>query len=208
MRLRRFLTRAALLALPAILVPASQAHAQYNAGTAPTATASLHFQAWGGVGANYTGLGLGRNLDLVAGADIIFKSFAGFYPTLEGRGAYPIDRGQLDSQKNILAGLKMARHKQRFAGYGDILFGRGKITYANGYPDVSGNFLVLSNTSNVLSFGGGVDINTGDHLGFKGDFQLQQYDTPVTASGSLYSKVFTAGLIYRFGTGSIRARPR
>ena len=68
---------------------------------------------------------------------------------------YPLAKGSVVSQKNVVGGLKLGRSKQRFHGYGDILYGRGQLNYANGgYPNANNTFLVLANTSSVLSLGG------------------------------------------------------
>jgi hypothetical protein len=170
-----------------------------------TASANTRISGWVGLTGNYTGIALAKNAGITAGVDIGFRPFAGFYPSLEGRGMYPIAKGNIVSQENFVGGLKLARRKDRLHGYGDILYGRGKLNYANGgYPNSDDTFLVLANTSSVLSLGGGVDWDWGDHFGLKGDVQLQRYQSPVTATGDLYSKVFTVGLIYRVGFRGIR----
>jgi hypothetical protein len=198
LKLNKYVFAALLFAFALFpFVPRAQAQAL------PTATAGFSISAFGGFSANYTGLALAKNGDVTAGVDVGFRSFAGFYPSLEGRGMYPVDKGQTVNMENLAGGIRLARHKNRFQGYGDALFGRGKLNFPGGYPDAAGNFEVLSNTSNVLSFGGGVDYFTTGHFGFKGDFQFQRYQTPVTLDGQLYSKVFTAALIYRFGTGGV-----
>ena len=177
---------------------------QTYAQAVPTASANVRISAFAGLSANYTGLLLAKNGDLTAGVDIGFRPFHSFYPALEGRGFYPIDKGQTVNLENFVGGLRLGRRKERFGGYGDVLFGRGKLSYPGGYPDASNTFLVVSNTSNVISFGGGVDWDWTPHFGLKGDFQLQRYDTPVTASGNLISKVFTIGMVYRLGSGRVR----
>ena len=106
--------------------------------------------------------------------------------------------------ENLLAGIRLGRRKDRFNPYGDVLFGRGKLDFPHGLSTPTGTFIVLSNTTNVLSFGGGLDYNLSQHFGAKGDFQFQKYDTPVTASGSVYSKVFTVGITYRFSSSKFR----
>ncbi len=189
-----------LLAAAALLVSVHAAHAQ----AVPTASANMRISTFAGVSANYTGVELAKNGDVTAGVDIGFRSFAGFYPAFEARGLYPIAKGNVVNQENLLAGIRLGRHKENFNPYGDVLFGRGKLTFPNGLPNPTDTFVVLSNTSNVLSFGGGLDYNMSQHFGVKGDFQFQKYDTPVTASGSVFSKVFTAGITYRFASGKIR----
>ncbi len=190
---------AVLLFASAVVLGLPRARAQ----ALPTATANVHLSAFAGVSANYTGLELAKNGDVVAGVDFGVGSFKGFYPSLEARGLYPIDKGQTVNLENALGGLRLARLKGNIQGYGDVLFGRGKLNFPNGYPTPSGTYTVLSNTTNVLSFGGGVEYFFKPHWGVKGDFQFQRYQTPVTVSGSLYSKVFTAGVVYRFGTGGV-----
>jgi hypothetical protein len=173
------------------------AHAQ----AVPTASANIRLSAFAGVSANYTGVELAKNGDVVAGVDIGFRPFAGFFPAIEARGMYPIDKGHLVAQENALVGIRLGRHKENFNPYGDVLFGRGKLDFATGLTNPAGTFLVLSNTTNVLSLGGGLDYSLSPHFAAKGDFQFQKYNTPVSASGSVYSKVFTVGIVYRIGTG-------
>ncbi len=172
----------------------------------PTAVTHVRLSAWAGATANYTGVELARNADITAGVDISFPTlFAGFAPSLEGRGMYPVAKGNLVSQENLVGGLKLSRSKDRFHGYGDFLYGRGRLDYAQGgYPDATNTYLVLSNTSSVYSLGGGVDVDLGTHFGVKGDAQLQRYQSPITATGALYSKVFTVAFIYRVGFRRIR----
>lgn len=195
MLLKLYTTLAAALLLS---VPA--AHAQ----AAPTAYANVRLSAFAGLAANYTGVALARNGDVTAGVDVGFRPFVGFFPAFEARGMYPIAKGNLVNQQNFLGGIRLGRRKENFNPYGDVLFGRGKLEFPHGLANPTGTFIVLSNTTNVLSFGGGLDYNLSQHFGVKGDFQFQKYDTPVTASGSVFSKVFTAGVTYRFASGRIR----
>jgi hypothetical protein len=173
---------------------------------AATAVATVRLSGWAGMTGNYTGVELAKNADVTAGVDLSFRPlFAGFAPSLEARGMYPVAKGSVVSEENLVGGLKLSRSKDRFHGYGDFLYGRGRLDYAQGgYPDATHSFLVLSNTSSVYSLGGGVDVDLATHLGVKADVQLQRYQTPVTATGSLYSKVFTVAFIYRVGFRKIR----
>ena len=164
----------------------------------------MTLSVFAGASANYTGIELEKNLDVTAGVDVGFREFAGFLPAIEVRGEYPVAKGHVANMENLLGGIRLGRRKQRFNPYGDVLFGRGELKYPNGIPTPNNAFIVLSNTSNVLSFGGGLDYNLTTHFGAKGDFQFQKYDSPVTASGSVYSKVFTVGLTYRFSSGKIQ----
>ena len=171
----------------------------------PAAIARIQFYGWAGVGGNFSGLQLAKNGDVEAGLDLEVRAFHGLYPAAEVRGLYPFAKGSVVAEKNLLGGLRLGRHVRNFAPYGDVLFGRGELNYLNGgqlTPD--GTFDVFSNTSNVLSFGGGNDWFFTNHLAVKGDFQFQRYATPVTTSGNLYSKVFTVGVVYRLGTGGLK----
>ena len=158
----------------------------------------MTLSAFAGVSANFTGVQLAGNKDVTAGFDIGFRPFAGFFPALEGRGLYPIVKGDVVNQENLLAGLRLGRRKDRFNPYGDVLFGRGKLKFPAGLAIPTGKFIVLSNTTNVFSLGGGLDYNLSRHFGAKADFQFQKYQTPVTASGSVFSKVFSVGMTYRY----------
>ncbi len=178
----------------------SGAHAQ----AVPTASANLRLSAFAGMSGNFTGVGLAKNGDISAGFDIGFRPFAGFFPAIEMRGLYPIEKGKLVNQKNLLAGIRLGRRKENFNPYGDVLFGRGKLEFPHGLATPTNSFIVLLNTTNVLSFGGGLDYQLSPHFAAKGDFQMQKYNTPVDASGSVYSKVFTVGIVYRIGTGGLR----
>jgi opacity protein-like surface antigen len=186
----------ALTLLCFVLVPSSLVHAQ----AMPTASRIFTLSAFGGATGTYTGLAGGKNLGITAGGDIGFKPFHSFYPSVEVRGTYPIDDGQVDSQKNILFGPKVERYYGSFRPYVDFFYGRGKIDYLNGgFPNPSGTLLYIDSVSNVFAAGGGLDITLTDHFAIKLDGQFQRYGTPVTTSGSLYSKPFTLGVVYRFG---------
>ncbi len=191
-----------LLVLVLALAFASHMYAQAD----PTATQRLHASAFGGVTGTYTGLDSGRNLGITAGADLGSGSYFSLQPSFELRGTYAFDKGGVDSQKNILAGLKLVRAYRRFEPYGDVLFGRGEINYNHGRLNPAGDFLYFQTYSNILSLGGGLDIPFSEHLRLKVDGQLQRYSTPVTESGHLYSKPFTLGVVYRFGSDRVMVR--
>lgn len=165
----------------------------------PTATQPLQLSAFGAATGTWTGLGGGRNLGVTAGVDIGWKPFHGFYPAIEGRGTYPIDGGQVDSQENALVGFKASRFYGRFHPYGDFLVGRDKIKYQNGgYPNPSHTLLYIDSVSNVFSYGGGLDLAMTDNLSLKVDAQLQHYGVPVTTSGHIYSTPVSIGVVYNF----------
>jgi hypothetical protein len=164
----------------------------------PTATQNLQLSAFGGITGSYTGLESSRNLGITAGADIGFKPFHLFYPSAEVRGTYPIDNGTTAGEKNIMGGLKLERFYGQYHPYVDVLYGRNKIDYQDGgYPNATGTLLYIESIANVISFGGGVDIDLTPHFAAKLDGQFQRYGTPVTASGDIYAKAFTLGVVYR-----------
>ena len=186
----------ALTLLCFVLVPCSLLHAQ----AMPTASRLFTVSVFGGATGTYTGLAGGKNLGITAGGDIGLKPFYRFYPSVEVRGTYPIDGGQVDSQENFLVGGKVERIYNSFHPYVDFFWGRGKIDYLHGgYPNPSGTLLYLDSVSNVFAAGGGLDITITDHFALKFDGQFQRYGTPVTTSGALYAKPITIGVVYRFG---------
>ncbi len=164
----------------------------------PTARQSLHISVFAGGTGTYTGLGGGRNLAFTAGGDLSFRRFFSLEPSLEVRGTYPVYEGHIDSQKNVLGGLKLAKEYARFHPYVDLLFGRGQINYRGGLPTPDGRFLYFQSVTNVFSPGFGVDIDLDDHFAFKADAQLQHYNVPVVPNGRVYAKSGTLGIVYRF----------
>jgi hypothetical protein len=170
-----------------------------NSQSLPAATQAMHLSAFGGATGAWTGLAGGRNFSITAGGDLTFRSFHSFYPSLEVRGTYPLANGQIDDQRNILGGLKVERVYNRLHPYGDILYGRGSIHYLNGgFPDPSYTFLYIQSPSNILSAGGGADLNLTRQLALKAEIQFQRYSTPVATSGHIYAKPVTVGVVYRF----------
>lgn len=181
-----------------VVAAAGMAAISAHAQAAPTATRPLSLSAFGGLTGTYTGLGGGRNLGITAGIDFGVHSYFGFRPYLEGRGTYPVDDGQVDAQKSALGGLRVDRQVHRgLRVYGDLLFGRGEIDYQQGgYPSPSGNLLYLRSTSNIVSPGLGFEYRLTNSFSFVADGQFQHWDTPATASGSLWSKPITLGVRY------------
>jgi hypothetical protein len=164
----------------------------------PTATQAISLSAFAGVTGAYTGLDSSRNLGFTAGFDVSFKPLYRLYPSAEIRGTYPIDSGGVAGERNFLVGPKIERPYGPLHPYGDILYGRNKIEYLNGgYPNANGTLLYIESIASVLSFGGGADIDLTPHFAAKFDFQFQRYGAPVAASGDIYAKAFTAGVVYR-----------
>jgi opacity protein-like surface antigen len=179
------------------LVASPLVHAQ----AIPAASRPFAFSAFGAATGTFTGLGGGKNLGITAGVDLSFRPFYRFYPSVEARGTYPVDGGNVDSQRNVLFGLKVERIYNNFHPYVDFLYGRDKIDYENGgYPNPAGTLLFINSVSNVYSGGGGLDFTLTDHFALKLDAQYQHYGTPVTTSGSIYSTPISIGVVYRFGS--------
>jgi opacity protein-like surface antigen len=164
----------------------------------PAASRTLQLSAFAGASGVYTGLSNGRNFSITAGADLGLPIYRFLRPTLEVRGTYPIDGGQVDSQESILAGVKVDfLLNRRIHPYGDFLFGRGEMDYNHGgYPFE--NALYALTTTNVLSPGAGFDYDMTRHLSLRVDGQFQRWGEAPTLSGSVYSKVATVGVVYRF----------
>jgi hypothetical protein len=168
----------------------------------PTATRALQLSAFGGVSGVYTGLAGGKNFSITAGAALGLPPWHGVRPAIELRGTYPADRGNIDAQKSILAGLDVEfLLSDRFRPYGDFLFGRGQMNYqtfqgADGYP-FEGNIYTLT-TTYIDSPGAGFNYQFADHLALKVDGQFQRWASAPTPSGTIYSKVATVGLVYYF----------
>ncbi|MGD0799105.1 MAG: hypothetical protein ABR910_15430 [Acidobacteriaceae bacterium] len=179
---------------------AAIAWGQVAEGQNPTAIQRLQLSAFGAVSGVFTGLGGGKNFSVTAGADLALPPFHGVRPTLEARGTYPTDRGLVDNQKSAMGGLRvdfLLGH--RWHPYGDFLFGRGEMLYTPYGYMFNNNFYELT-TTNVYSAGAGFDYDLGEHLAVKVDAQFQRWaSTSVpTPSGAIWSKVGTAGIVYRF----------
>lgn len=183
----------------AVLVVAAVCGLRVNAQAIPTASQGNRLSAFGGVTGTYTGLEGGKNAGITAGIDLSFPAYHRYLPIFEVRGTYPVDKGTIDGQKNILFGLKVERQFGRFHPYGDFLFGRGEIDYgAGGFPNYAGTITYQQSVTNVISPGVGVDFDVARQFAIKVDGQFQRYSTPVTASGHIYSKPVTIGVVYRF----------
>ncbi len=167
----------------------------------PASTRPFSLSVFGGATGTFTGLDSGKNLGITAGADVNLKPFFRFYPSAEVRGTYPIDGGSVASEKNVLFGPRIERYYGNFRPYVDALYGRAKIVYENGgYPNTSLTLLYINSVSNVYSFGGGLNYTLTGHFALKVDGQFQHYSVPVNASGTIYSKAVTVGVVYRFGS--------
>lgn len=159
----------------------------------PTAIQRLQVSTFGGVSGVHTGFDSGRNLDTTVGVDLGFLPHYSLFPSLEVRGTYPVDKGQVDSQKNILVGPKVALHYGRIHPYGDFLFGRGQINYQNGATNPVRTAFYVQSVSNVFSPGAGLDFELNEHFALKADAQFERYSSPVTDSRHPFAKIVTFG---------------
>jgi hypothetical protein len=168
---------------------------------APAGTQKLQLSAFVAATGTFTGLEGGKNLGITAGADLTFLGFRQFRPSFEARGTYPIDKGNISSQKNFLLGPKVEYPLGKFHPYADFLIGRGQINYhAPGF--IFGDTLYISSNTMVYSPGVGVDYNLTHNLALKADAQFQHWDTPVTASGVIHPTALTLGVVYNFDFNS------
>ena len=179
---------------------ATPRHAAAQGGS--TASRQITPSVFASITGVYTGLDAGRNISLTAGVDFDFLPDHVFHPAIEYRGTYAIAKGQVDSLKTNLAGLKISKPFRRFRPYADLLAGRGETTYANGGYQVPGKLVFYTqSSSNVFSLGGGTDVFATGHIALKLDLQMQRYSSPVTASGHVYSETGTIGIAYVFHIG-------
>ncbi|AFL87980.1 hypothetical protein Terro_1677 [Terriglobus roseus DSM 18391] len=180
------------------LIPFQQALGQAD----PAAVKKIPLSFFAGGSGIYTGLLGSKNLSITAGADLRLRDVFGLAPSVEIRGSYPIVRGNVVSEKNILAGLRVDRSFGRFTPYGNILFGLGQLSYDPLRPNPAGTFAYAYSSSNVISPGAGVDFEMTPTWGIKVDGQFQRYSVPVTDSHHIYAKSVTVGIVYHLFSGS------
>jgi hypothetical protein len=191
-----------ILTLALLVVTLCGAAAASAQSDHPTASRTLQLSAFGAASGVYTGLAGGKNFSITAGGDLGLPPWHGVRPALEVRGTYPLDRGDIDTQKSLLAGLGVEfLLSHRFRPYGDFLFGRGQMNYqtsqgADGY--VFQNNIYTLTTTYIDSPGAGFNYQFSNHLAIKIDGQFQRWASAPTTSGIIYSKVGTAGLVYYF----------
>jgi hypothetical protein len=163
----------------------------------PTATQDLQLSVFTGVSGVYTGLAGSRNLSLTVGGDLALSPWQGMRPILELRGTNNM-LGNIVAQKDFMGGLRMDfLLGSRLHPYGDFLFGRGEMKYANGGYNFNG-FTYLESTTYVYSPGVGFDYDLTTHFVIKVDGQFQTWDGPTT-SGKIHPAIATIGVVYRIG---------
>lgn len=190
-----------LLAAIGLLLPALA-----SAQSAPTASRTLDPSVFLGGSGVYTGFTGAKNLSVTAGLDLGFRPHFGLSPSVEVRGTYPLDSGQVAGEESVLAGLRIGKRYQHFRPYADFLVGRGELNYEDGgYVVPAQSFRYLQSTTNVLSPGLGTEVDVTPQFALLLDLQLQHWDLPFSTGstpanpGSIYSKVATVGVVYRFG---------
>lgn len=176
-----------------------------RAQSTPTASRSYEPSVFAGISGSYTGLSGGRNLGINAGADLGFRPFFGFLPSIEVRGTYPADSGTIVGQESVLGGLRVQKRYRNVRPYVDFLIGRGQMTYqSGGYIVLSQDFKYLQSTSTILSPGLGFETDITPHFALLLDGQLQHCNIPFTpdssstAASSIYAKAGMIGVVYRF----------
>jgi opacity protein-like surface antigen len=185
------LVKRALFAAICNLAPTAYAQA------VPAGTQRLQLSAFVAGTGTFTDLAGGKNLGITAGADLTFLAFRLFRPAFEFRGTYPLDKGQISSQKNFLLGPKFEYPLGRFHPYVDFFIGRGEINYHDpGF--VFGNTRFISTNTLVYSPGVGLDYNLTHNLAIKADAQFQHWYTPAVASGAIHPTALTVGVVYNF----------
>ncbi len=164
----------------------------------PTATQGIQLSAFGGISGVSTGLSGSRNLSATVGLDLALSPRQGMRPILELRATDPFDHGSTVAQRDFLGGLRLDfLLGSRLHPYGNFLFGRGEMKYANGGYNFN-NFTYLVSTTYVYSPGAGFDYDLSTHFAIKVDGQFQSWDGP-TASGKIHPAIGTIGLVYRLG---------
>ena len=178
----------------------------------PTADQDIQLSVFGAASGDYTGLSGGRNLSVTAGIDLALAPWHGMRPTLEIRGIYPIDKGKIVSQKDVLGGLRLDfLLGHRMHPYGDFLFGRGQTNYTETPCNATGRARIPSSgiqqlayqvsTSYVYSPGAGFDYDLSNHLVNQG-----RWPSPAMGHRGGANRLGKAlfhpqiiGLVYRFG---------
>jgi len=154
----------------------------------------------------YTALDSGRNLSVTAGLDLDVHPVFQLLPSVEIRGTYPVESGQVDGQRNVLAGIKLGKRVGRTIPYVDFLAGRGEISYKADHLSPNQQFLYVQSVSPVFASGAGLDLRFNKRFSIKGDIQIERYNTPITTSGHLIAKALTIGVIYHFSFDGRRRR--
>ena len=183
-----------LLKIALAIISATLPHIAY-AQSVPAATQRLQLSVFVAGADTLTNLAGGKNRDLTVGANLTFPTVGLLRQSLEFRGTYPINKGNVSDQRSFLFGPKIEHSWGKLHPYVDFFIGRGKIEY-NTPGFIFGNNMYISSTTVVYSPGAGLDYNITHHLGVKADVQLQRWNTPATELGTISPTVVTVGAIY------------
>jgi hypothetical protein len=186
----------ALAKLALLMTVASLTHVGH-AQSVSTASQQLELSAFGAATGTFTNIEGGKNLGITAGLDLTYLPLRLLRPSIEVRGTYPIYDGHVDSQKNILAGVRVEHAFGRLHPYADFLIGRGEIDFGQG-GFVVGDIEYISTNTTIYSPGVGVDYSLGHGLAVKADLQYQHWDTPVVSSGTIHPAALSLGAVYHF----------
>jgi hypothetical protein len=186
-----------------LLAAASVAARPAAAQAVPTATQAVRLSVFAAGSERATGIAGAKNTDVTAGFDIAFLPVHGLTPALELRGSIPVAKGEVASEEEFLAGLRLGKRLGHGAGraevYGNALAGRGQIDYYGAGLQVPGqNVFYTESHTTVFSPGAGVELDLTGHFALRLDAQFEHYQTPVTTSGHAWAEVATAGVVYRF----------
>jgi hypothetical protein len=187
------------LLLAASLLSAGAAMAQ----AVPTATQAVQLSVFAAGAERVTGIAGAKNTDITAGLDISFLPVHGLVPALELRGSYPVMQGNLVSEEDFLAGLRLGKRLGQGFGrvtpYGNLLVGRGQLDYLGLGLQVPGqNVFYTKSHSLIYSPGVGLDLDLTDRFALKLDAQFEHYSVPITTTGHAWAEVGAIGVVYRF----------
>lgn len=184
----------AAVTLAALLLMAAPARGQAIA----TAERTFTLSAWAGGAGTWTGIEGGHNASLTIGGDLGLPTWGPLRTELEFRAAYPVMSGTIVGEESGLIGAKFHwLPNSDFHPYAEVLGGLGQMNY-QGAGIIVGNLIYEKSSSTVYGLAAGIDSDLTRHYSVKVDFQIQDWKTPVTTSGSAYPVVLTIGAVYRF----------
>jgi hypothetical protein len=181
---------------------------------APAATGPLGLSVFGGATGVLTGLEAtdntslvgGKNLSLTIGADLDLPPIWKLTPQLEARATYPFHQGHIVGEKTVVGGIRQPFQIPGFGRfhlqpYADVLFGYGRLAYPDGgRPNLTVPPTLLYYYTDGFTYepGIGVKYRINTHWAVQGDVQLEHFSEPLVSSGRIWSKPFTAAVVYRF----------
>lgn len=170
--------------------------ASLSAQAYSTASRMIDLSGFSGMTAAQTGLSGGRNLSETSGIVIGLKAYRGFEFAIEGRATYAVNPGSVVGENESLGGIRVERHMGRVHPYVDFLLGQGDLNYQSGGFAAPHRYTYYETDSIVLSAGLGAEVRIAGNVYAMVDIQMQHWNTPVTASGSMFSVPVMVGLSY------------